>query len=177
MFHVPDYLGMPNRMQALHKRRLSEGRACLVYEVTVHDASVDVPTGDRRRPFVQVYVDAETGQPIGLLPAYKRLGVSLEEVPRRTFRWEGTWSVGEVEGTIRRSAKEPPIADKLVLLTRGNEHALAHFDASSGLVWLISNGKAFVGEPDGELRKALALCRRADGFAMQPPEPAKSQAR
>lgn len=166
MFHVPDYLGMPNRMQAVHKRRLSEGKACLVYEVTVHDASVDLPTGDRRRPFVLVFVAAETGQPIGLLPVYKRIGALSEDLPRRAFDWSGTWAVGSTTGKILPSSKEPPFALKQVLMTRGNAKVPVNFDTHTGLVWLISGGKAFVGEPDGELCLALALCRRADGFEM-----------
>ncbi|GIK32275.1 MAG: hypothetical protein BroJett009_12670 [Armatimonadota bacterium] len=174
MFHVPDYLGMPNRMQAVHKRRLSEGKACLVYEVTVHDASVDLPTGDRRRPFVQVYVDAETGQPIGLLPVYKRIGALSEDLPRRAFDWSGTWAVGSTTGKILPSSKEPPFAQKRVLLVRDSQRVLASYDPASGLVWLISGGKAFVGEPDGELRLALALCRRADGFEMDAPQRANN---
>lgn len=174
MFHVPDYLGMPNRMQAVHKRRFSEGKACLVYEVTVHDASVDLPTGDRRRPFVQVYVDAETGQPIGLLPVYKRIGAPSEDLPRRAFDWSGTWTVGSTAGKILPSSKEPPFAQKRVLLVRDSQRVLASYDPASGLVWLISRGKAFVGEPDGELRKALALCRRADGFEMDAPQRANN---
>lgn len=174
MFHVPDYLGMPNRMQDVHKRRLSEGKACLVYEVTVHDASVDLPTGDRRRPFVQVYVDAETGQPIGLLPVYKRIGALSEDLPRRSFDWSGTWAVGSTTGKILPSSKEPPFAQKRVLLVRDSQRVLASYDPASGLVWLISGGKAFVGEPDGELRLALALCRRADGFEMDAPQRANN---
>ncbi|MCL4285108.1 MAG: hypothetical protein KJZ62_08385 [Fimbriimonadaceae bacterium] len=174
MFHVPDYLGMPNRMQAVHKRRLSEGKACLVYEVTVHDASVDLPTGDRRRPFVQVYVDAETGQPIGLLPVYKRIGAPSEDLPRRAFDWDGTWTVGSTTGKILPSSKEPPFAQKRVLLVRDSQRVLANYDPYTGLVWLISGGKAFVGEPDDRLRMALALGRRADGFEMDAPQRANN---
>ncbi|MCZ7580325.1 MAG: hypothetical protein M5U21_05840 [Fimbriimonadaceae bacterium] len=174
MFHVPDYLGMPNRMRDVHRLRLAEGRACLVYEVTVHDASANLPVGDRRRPFVQIYVDAETGQPIGLLPVYKRIGAPSEDLPRKPFDWSGTWSVGQASGLIRSSSKEAPFANKPVLLTRGNERALVNYDPHAGLVWLVSGGKAFVGEPDGELRLALALCRRADGFEMDAPQRANN---
>lgn len=174
MFHVPDYLGMPNRMQAVHRQRLSEGKACLVYEVTVHDASVDVPTGDRRRPFVQIYVDAETGQPIGLLPVYKRIGTAGEPIPRKTFDWSGTWSVGLTTGKIVPSSKEPPFAEKRVTLSRGNQRVLANFDPSTGLVWLVSNGKAFVGEPDPNLLTALSRSARLRDFAMNDPQRANN---
>lgn len=168
---IPNYSGMPNRMSSSHVRRVSEKKACLMYEVTVHDASALKEEG-KMRPFVQVYVDAESGEPIAIFPAHKRMGGA--SFTRTPFKWESVkWQVGKVTGKVMSTQSAIPKSGKRVTLRNNRSVVFAQFDRSSGLVWIAQDGKTIVGLPEKGLSKALEAAIESKGFLMNEP-PAKN---
>jgi hypothetical protein len=165
-YHVPAYSKLPNRLSERHRARASAGRAGLVYEVSVNDGRYEWKQGEPR-PFVQVYVDAETGEPIALLPVVLMRGGS--GAAERPFSWGGTWTVDGVSGAVEPTAGDPPVRGRPVSLSRGSIHAAARFDAKSGVVWLEREGVVLAGLPDAALRRALSRAKPVPPFAMKPP--------
>lgn len=167
-YHVPAYATLPNRMSDRHRRRAESSRAMLVYEVSVNDARVAWKEG-QSRPFVQVYADAETGEPIAILPAFAMQGGP--PTASRPLVWEGRWKVGTVEGGVEPT-EVAAIGGKQgreVCLTQGNRRLLARYDARTGLLTYGEGSDARSGRPDKTLSRALSRARSPRSFPMNNP--------
>ncbi|MCW5941326.1 MAG: hypothetical protein KIS66_03790 [Fimbriimonadaceae bacterium] len=167
-YHVPAYASLPNRMSDRHRRRAESSRAMLVYEVSVNDARVAWKEG-QSRPFVQVYADAETGEPIAILPAFAMRG-GAQPAPR-PFVWEGRWRVGSVEGVVEPTEAEATKANvgREVCLAQGGRRVLARYDGKTGLLTVGEGPDARSGRPDRTLGRALARAKSPRSFPMKPP--------
>jgi len=161
---IPNYRGLPNRMNETHQRRARDKKACLMYEVTVHDASAE-PDREKGRPFVQVYVDAESGEPVALYPAFRMMGGG--SVSRKPLDWgAGPWQVGKTMGKVSPAGGAPPKAGRRVALANGRTVVFAQFDQRTGLVWVVQDGKTKIGRPERTLLKALASAQNPKAFKM-----------
>ncbi len=169
-FRIPSFADLPNRMRAVEHRRARERKAALFYEVTVRNGGVQVER-EQDRPFIWVHIDAESGEPIAIFPAYQRLGG--HSAPKaRDFSWSGkTWRSGKVSGTVRPSSLTPPANGKSVSFTSGLTHVFAKFDLKSRLVWTVSQGKTTAGVPDSALLKALSKAKAIPSFPMKKGQP------
>lgn len=154
-FRVPDFRGMPHRMRAIEHSRAQAGRAGLYYEVTVKDGSqADMP--EPRRRFAWVMIDAASGEPIAIQPAYQLVGHGSAENPTPLFTWGSkAWRAKKQIGIIQHTDLVTPKSGKRVLLTQGRRHIIAQFDAKSSLVWTTDRSKTIVGKVSSNLAREL----------------------
>jgi hypothetical protein len=154
-YAIPEFGKMPNALDDRHRRLSKEGKACLIYEVSVNDFSSYNEEEKRYERFVQAYVDAETGRVLAILPAHKMSGaVSKKSVSTSVVGRE--WRCGTGKGLLRVSSKTAVGEGKPVILGTGSESWLfARYDADSGLVWFVEGGVKRVFTPDQPLARAL----------------------
>ena len=158
MFRIPDFRQMPNRLGPTHRNRIAANRAGLIYEATVRDGSV-APEEGKMQPFVQVFVDAETGKAIGLIPAYKSMGGPKPE--RRSFQWGSSpWSVGSTSGVVHpHPVGTISLSTRRVKLVQGKKACFARFDPESKLLWIMDGNRIVGGKPEAKLADAIARAK------------------
>jgi len=154
-FRVPDFRGMPHRMRAIEHSRAQAGRAGLYYEVTVKDGS-QAGLPEPRRKFAWVMIDASSGEPIAIHPAYQLIGQVSKESPAPPFSWgKKAWRAQKQIGLIQSVETEAPKTGKSVVLSQGRRFVVAQFDRRSGLVWTTDRTQKVIGKVSSNLAREL----------------------
>lgn len=169
---IPDFRRMPHRMRAVDHRRARERKAAAVYCVTVKDAMAVAATEDKR-PFVQVFVDAETGEVLALEPLFLGRGGPSASA-KRAFCWSGRdWVLGGLKGKVEDELSTRAPRGKRVLLQTGKTRVLASYDSASGLLWIRDAAGVHPGRPSKSLVPALQRASSTDETRLKLANPAR----
>lgn len=116
-YEVPNYLWVSTGLTAADRKLASAGKAKLIQEYSVNDASSYDAKENRYRRFVQVILDAQTVKPLALIPVYLMQGAAGGvNLPVRP---EGkTWTLGRASGLLTPVGKATPPAEGKTLALR-----------------------------------------------------------
>jgi len=116
-YEVPNYLWVSNGLTTADRKLASAGKAKLIQEYSVNDASSYDAKENRYRRFVQVILDAQTAKPLALIPVYLMQGASGGvSLPVRP---EGkTWTLGRASGLLTPVGEATPPAEGKTLALR-----------------------------------------------------------
>lgn len=152
-YRIPTVAKLPNAMTERHKRLLRNRVACLLYEVSVNDATSYNETTKGYDRFVQVYVDAETGNTIAVNPVYLSRGAQASNTA--TTDASGEWTLGKAKGHLTPAQEHAPESGTTVRLNAEHKWLVASYDKKRNLLWFKENDGTRIFQPDRDLEKAL----------------------